>query len=198
LADASAGEQSESVTQYLEAHRLRNLMLENDLKVAVADSMVNLTKRHAHPKGILIDTVENMQALLKTAELKPYVELSPELRQRALYNIACRYWGARDKFTPERRAKWGWLIERVILLDRLPAAMEQALGNPEIAAKLEALEKDLAALRSELENLPGPEPMTGDEMLDNVFHVMEIEKQKLEKEGVDLKGKKEALTANPF
>jgi len=198
LADVSTGEQSEAVTQYLEGHRLRNLMLENDLKVAVADSIVNLTKRHAHPKGILLDTVETMQALMTNTELKPYVQLSPELRQLALYNIALRYWGARDKFSPERRAKWGWLMERVILLDKLPAEMEEVLGNPEIAAKRERLKKDLTELQSDLEKLPAPEAMTVDEMLDKVFQVMEIEKQKLEKDGVDLNGRKEALTANPF
>ncbi len=198
VVDAAAGEQSEAAAQYLEAHRLRNLMLEADLKIAVADSIVNLTKRHAHPKGILIDTVENMQALMKNADLKPYVELSPELRQRALYNIACRYWGARDKFIPERIAKWGWLMERVILLDRLPAAMEQELGRPAIAEKLKTLANDLVELRRELEKLPDPEPMPGDAMLDCVFKVMELETQKLENEGVDLKGKKEVLTRNPF
>ena len=54
---------------------MKNLSLENELKIAVADSYEQLTKRYAHPKGMLLTTVQTMQQLMQSFDSQKCQEL---------------------------------------------------------------------------------------------------------------------------
>lgn len=198
LHDPASGKPSAAELGYMQHNTMKDLSLENDLKIAVADSYAQLTKRYAHPKGMLLTTVQTMQQLMQSFDAQKCRELAPDLRRQALHKIPCRYW-RRDRYSPERRAKWGWLIERVIRLGDMPQQMEQALENQKIKARITQLQQALDSLQAELEQLPEPPAMTMDTMLDMVLPIMDAEKERLEVEaGMDPKKLNKELNTNPF
>jgi sialate O-acetylesterase len=198
VATASTGTLSPAEMNYLKKHERKNRELENGLKLAIVDSYEQLTKRYAHPKGMLLKTVGNMQELMQGFDAKKSEKLAPELQQHALHRIPCRYW-RRDRYSPARRAKWGWLIERVIRLADMPQQMEQTLENEKIKSRIAQLQQALADLQTELEALPEPKAMTMDTMLDTVLPMMETEKDRLvAEEGMDPKKFNKELNKNPF
>lgn len=183
---------------YMQHNDRKDLSLENELKIAVADSYEQLTKRYAHPKGVLLTTVQAMQQLMQSFDARKCRELAPDLRSQALHKIPCRYW-RRDRYSPARRAKWGWLIERVIRLADMPRQMDQALENQTIKTRIVQLRQALDDVQAELEKLPEPKAMTMDAMLDVVLPIMEAEKERLiTEEGMDSKKLNKALNNNPF
>jgi hypothetical protein len=183
--------------EYLAGHEQKNRSLENDLRLAVAESYVNLAKRYAEPKGMFTETLRNIDVLLQIFDAKHAQAIAPDLAQQALYKIPCRYW-RRDRYTPERQAKWGWLIERVLRLDDLPDAMDAAVNSPDVQTKLKVLRQALVELETEIAKLPDPETMDFDTMLEQVLVVMEKEKARLTAEGVDMKKQSKELNKNPF
>lgn len=193
---AVAGEgMSESEESYLRSHERKNRELEGGLRLAVAESYENLAKRYAHPKGMLQETVKNMKDLMQVFDAERARELAPDLRQQALHKIPCRYW-RRDRYTPERRAKWGWLIDRVLRLETLPEEMEDAVNGAGIKKQLAKVKESLAGLQKEIEKLDDPEDTDFDAKLEKILPVMEKEKARLEGQGVKVGGGE--LNSNPF
>jgi len=192
-----SGALSNTEIDYMKGHDRRNLQLESDLNVAVLDSYDQFAKRYADPKGMFEATLLNMQLMMQVFDPQKAHERSPVLGRNALHSIPCRYWRP-DRYTPERSAKWGWLIERIIRFEDLPRNMEATLENPDIKSKLVQLQKAIAELQAEVNKLPDAEQMTMDTMLDKVIPMMEREKQRLTSEGVDMEKANKELNPNPF
>lgn len=193
--DATEGEPR--AAQYLAGHTRRNRQLEEELTVAIIDGYTDWLKRYAHPKGVLLKSVESMQQLLLNFDAEKCRELAPELARHALHRIPCRYW-RQDRYTPGRRAKWGWLIERVLRLETLPGDMDATLNKPAVKQKLAALNEALEDLNAELRKQPDPETMDFDAMLDRIMPIMQQEKERLTNEGVDMEKQSNELNENPF
>ncbi len=198
--DAVAGEgdgPSEAEKGYAAGHERKNREYEMGLRLAVAESYENLAKRYAHPKGMLRETVKNMQDLMAAFDPGKAEEIAPALSREALHKIPTRYW-RRDRYSPARRAKWSWLIDRVLRLPGLPEEMEEAVNDRGLKKQLAQVEEALEGLQAEIEKLDDPEPMEFDDMLDKVLAVMEKEKERLaEEEGIEFKWGGE-LNRNPF
>lgn len=182
---------------YYKLNKNRNRELLLPLQMATEESKIKLTKRYAHPKEMLLETVRSMKKLVHNFDVESYNKLAPELRMLALHNIPCRYW-RRDRYSPARRAKWGWYIERILRLENLPQDMKKTVTDPGVKAKLSELENALSGLEQELQKLPDAGKMDFDTMLDKILVVMEKEKERLSKEGVDMEKQKRALSKNRF
>jgi sialate O-acetylesterase len=195
--DPASGKPTPSELRYFRSNEANNRKLELPLQLAVTESYAQLTRRHAHPKAILLSTVGSIQELMQNFDVERYAQLAPDLRLRALHSIPVRYW-RRDRYSPARRAKWGWLLERVIRLETLPRDMQQAVNKPAVKAKLAKLNQALSELHAELKKLPDAPAMTVDTMLDKVLPIMEAEKQRLTEQGIDMTKQKRELSKNPF
>ena len=195
--DPASGKPSTQEIRYARAHDAENRLLELPLQRGATEAGVNLTKRYAHPKPMLLAMLSAMNTLLDQFNVETYAALAPELRKTALYKIPPRYW-RRDRYSVARRAKWGWLIERFIRLGTLPDDMRNTLDNPAVKAKLQTLRNAVADLQEELRKTPDPTPMTIDDMLNQVLPVMEKEKETLLKNGVDLRKLETNMRAIPF
>lgn len=197
VVEAKEGELSPREKSYLASHARRNRAYEVDLELAVAEFYEKMIKRHAHPKGMMREAVKNMQGLMEVFDAEKAKEMAPALGRQALHKIPTRYW-RREPYSPGRRAKWGWLIERVLLLPDLPGKMNDALKKKGLKEELAKVESALAGLQKEIEKLEDPEEMVFDEMLNEVLEVMEKEKKRLaEEEGIKVR-RGGSLNRNPF
>ena len=190
---------SQAARGHLQRYAKKERLLESGLDVAIKDSYEQLIKRYAHPKGILQKTVNSMQEMMQAFDLERCKKQASVMGRHALHRIPCVYW-VRDRYKPERRAKWGWLVERAALLPSLPEKMEQTLQQKAFATKLANLKKALAEMQAEIDKLPDQKEMNMDEVLDIAIPIMEAEKERLAKEeGLSPKQLKSGrLSKNPF
>jgi len=188
---------SSAQVNYLKSHQIKNLNLTYDLKLVIAESYEKALKRYAHPKGVYVETVNAMIDLLANIESKHDKGLTAELQKKALHNIPVRYW-VKEKYTPARKSKWSWLIERIIRLQTFQEKVEKNNNQPEFKEKLTQLKIALNEFKLEIQNIPDPKGMDIEEMLDLILPIMDLEKEKLTKEGLDMKKYKGTLSKNPF
>lgn len=195
--ETESGKMSPAEKRYYAGNAKKNRKYDLPMQIAVAESPVVLAKRHVKPKDVLLSTLSTMEKLVENFDVEKYNKLAPELRIQALHKIPVRYW-RRDRYSPARRAKWGWFIERVLRFETFPKDMEQTLNKPEVKEKLKELQKALANLKAELQKQPDAEEMDFDTMLDKILVVMDNEKERLTKEGIDMQKHKGELNNNPF
>jgi hypothetical protein len=195
--DSASGTLSPAELRYLRGRETLNRRLEMTLQLGAEEADVNLLKRFAHPKPMMLSMLTAMETLLGHFNVEAYREMAPRFRKHALYCIPPRYW-RRDRYSPARRAKWGWLIERVLRFEPFPQKMEAALESPAVKTKLAALRQAVSDLKAELQKLPDPEAMSFDEMLDKILPIMQKEKEALLKQGVDLRQLEADMRRSPF
>lgn len=89
-------------------------------------------------------------------------------------------------------------MERALRFDSFVDDMDAALSSPEIKAALKALKNDLDRLQAALGKLPDPEAMNHKDLLDRFLPMAEKEKERLEKEGVNLKTLETEMRRRPL
>lgn len=141
--------------------------------------------------------VASMEALVENFNVETFAKLTSEWSEKAMHTVPPRYW-RRDRMTPTRRAKWSWLMERALRFDSFVDDMDAALSSPEIKAALKALKNDLDRLQAALGKLPDPEAMNHKDLLDRFLPMAEKEKERLEKEGVNLKTLETEMRRRPL
>lgn len=188
---------SPGVVRYREAHQAKNRQLEIPLLQGVESAGINLAKRHANPKDMLIALLDAMDKLLENFDPEEYKELAPVLSQTAFHKIPGRYW-REDRWSPPRRAKWSWFLERALRFETFPEDLEKTLGKSGVKSGLETLKNSIIELRKELSELPGVEEMTEDEIIEIMLPRMIKEKERLTEQGVDLRKMEREMSARGF
>ena len=190
-------EEAQGVKRYMDGHEVENRKLELPLEEGIAASAKNLALRYAHPKGGMLATTAAIEGLLDNFNAATFKDLTSGWSQKAMLTVPSRYY-RRDRMTPTRRAKWSWLMERALCFDSFVDDMDSSLSSSEVKSALKDLKSDLERLKTALGKFPDPEVMSQADLVDRFLPMAKKEKERLEKEGVNLRKLETEMRRRPF
>lgn len=89
-------------------------------------------------------------------------------------------------------------MERALCFDSFVDDMDSSLSSSEVKSALKDLKSDLERLKTALGKFPDPEVMSQADLVDRFLPMAKKEKERLEKEGVNLRKLETEMRRRPF